>query len=298
VSQTTISARWIGSRAVYALDTGVTGQVLATFTRVCDLITDEGAIIALGWGDVEKGPLTVGLDLPAGAVLRELPAGASFECSPAGILLHSQVRRPVWVDLTRAMPWEAGLDWEALAMQRKQIRRAAAVVLRTASRSEGVHPSPRWGSALAGTTGAVCDALLRGDRLGLQSAIGSLCGLGEGLTPEGDDWLAGWLLALRLGDPRDKDGWDGGAPARLVLDAAAARSTLLSRSMLACAAAGEASERWHRLMGLMAQNSADEREIQRATRSVLAQGATSGAAMLRGFLAGLNPTGEPAALRH
>jgi hypothetical protein len=38
----------------------------------------------------------------------------------------------------------------------------------------------------------------------------------------------------------------------------------------------------------MAEDAVDVGDIERAARSILAQGATSGAAMLRGFLAGLD----------
>jgi hypothetical protein len=157
--------------------------------------------------------------------------------------------------------------------------------------------APRWKGPLAQATAELRASFFQRSRDGLRAGIRRLCGLGEGLTPQGDDWLAGWLLALRLADPPDADGWGVEALGGIVLDAAVTRTTLLSRAFLACAAAGESSERWHQLLRSMAENPTNEREIQRSTRSVLSQGATSGAAMLQGFLDGLCLTAASRILR-
>jgi hypothetical protein len=73
----------------------------------------------------------------------------------------------------------------------------------------------------------------------------------------------------------------------LVLEVATERTTVLSRAFLACAAAGEAPESWHLLLGHMAQEPVDERALDDVTRRILSHGATSGRAMLEGFLAGM-----------
>ncbi len=90
----------------------------------------------------------------------------------------------------------------------------------------------------------------RGARADLQSAICHLCGLGPGLTPAGDDWLAGWLLAQHLAEDlrRSRETSTG-----LIADITADRTTTLSRAFLACAAAGEADEDWHALLSALAE---------------------------------------------
>jgi hypothetical protein len=103
------------------------------------------------------------------------------------------------------------------------------------------------------------------------------------------------LLGLRLARPGGQFGGGVEPLGALVLNEAAAHTTLLSRAFLACAAAGEAAESWHKLLGLMARDPADERAIKNATRTILAHGATSGAAMLEGFLAGLEANPAPPA---
>jgi hypothetical protein len=146
----------------------------------------------------------------------------------------------------------------------------------------------RWEGPLSQAAAAVTVAYQRGDRDGLRGAIRGLCGLGEGLTPQGDDWLMGWLMALHLVGPECPDDLSIEGLGADVLDAASGRAPVLSQALLACAVAGEAPESWHLLLGEMAEDMADEQRIEHATRSVLAHGATSGAAMLQGFLSGLD----------
>ena len=53
----------------------MTGRVLASFERVCDLVTDDGEVVALVWGGIGNGPLNAVLDGRPGAAL---PAGIRF----------------------------------------------------------------------------------------------------------------------------------------------------------------------------------------------------------------------------
>jgi hypothetical protein len=73
----------------------------------------------------------------------------------------------------------------------------------------------------------------------------------------------------------------------MAMEVARGRTTLLSQAFLACAAAGEAAESWHVLLSQMACDPADEHGVKDAVQTILAHGATSGTAMLEGFLAGL-----------
>jgi hypothetical protein len=117
-----------------------------------------------------------------------------------------------------------------------------------------------------------------GDMEALADSARALCGLGPGLTPAGDDWLAGWMLAQHLLPDI------ASAAVGAVLGAATATTTL-SRAFLECAAAGEADASWHRLLFALAQE--DPADVQVAGRAILHHGATSGADMLAGFAAGL-----------
>lgn len=110
-----------------------------------------------------------------------------------------------------------------------------------------------------------------------------LCGRGPGLTPSGDDFLAGWLAA----------GWllYGPLPAFLeiaqhIVKLARQRTHLLSQCWLSYAAAGDIASPVNRL--LAALHSPDQHQLQSTARAVLALGATSGHDLVHGILYALN----------
>jgi hypothetical protein len=118
----------------------------------------------------------------------------------------------------------------------------------------------------AGWTGDV-DALRQGAR--------RLAGLGGGLTPAGDDFLAGAMLRAWLAHPAPE------AFCRPIVDVAAPRTTALSAAFLRAAARGECSAAWHALLAALAGGG--PAPLDEAVCGVLAHGHASGADMLAGF---------------
>lgn len=132
-------------------------------------------------------------------------------------------------------------------------------------------------------SGAVAAQLATiGDCLRVRQPVGTaaaaLVGLGEGLTPAGDDVLAGVLLALRyLGRPSCADDlWAS------VAELVPRRSTALSATLLACAADGDAMPQVVELLAALAGH----RPLEPALDRLLAVGSTSGAGLAHGVLAG------------
>lgn len=154
----------------------------------------------------------------------------------------------------------------------------------------GESPGPLgagWQAALAAVAAAVprpgallwpgIAALAAGD---LDAAAGRLTGLGPGLTPEGDDVLAGaaaWFHAA--GDPR--------AAAALV--ARAQHTTPLSAALLNCAARGELVDVGMALVRGI--RSGDRRLAARQAQALSGWGASSGRAIVAGLAAagGVDP---------
>ena len=116
---------------------------------------------------------------------------------------------------------------------------------------------------------AVGHDLRRGD---LAAVSGRLAGRGPGLTPSGDDMLAGVLLVCAM-DPACR-----GALGRL---ARSARTTTLSRAYLRWAAEGQSVQPAHALLDAAAAG--DLNAMGRAARSLAAVGATSGRALMAGM---------------
>lgn len=122
---------------------------------------------------------------------------------------------------------------------------------------------------LAGVWETVVGDVRRGD---LAAVFHRLGGRGAGLTPSGDDVLAGILLVAAI-EPARRDDLAG-----LAL---AARTTRLSRAFLKWAAAGHSIEPAHALLDAAASD--DEAGMRRTAASLAAVGATSGRAMVAGI---------------
>ena len=276
-----VSARSISFRAAAILRPGVTGRVLASFQRVCDLVTDDGEVVALVWSGIGNGPLNVVFDGRPGAALR---VGARFFMGERLLTVGA-----VTFDLAHAELWDARPDWDALRVRRVHILAAAHAARNSSSGLQNGSLLKRAGPAVEAAVAAFQGAWQQGMRDELVAAARSLCGLGPGLTPAGDDWLAGWLLAKHLSEDLRGLGLAAGRYdlAGLIADITAGRTTALSRAFLACAAVGEADEMWHALLSALAEESMTSPSVSQSTDAVLAHGDTSGAAMLAGFFAGM-----------
>lgn len=124
------------------------------------------------------------------------------------------------------------------------------------------------------------EALTVGD----SAAVTALLGRGSGLTPLGDDVLAGWVATVVAASLR------GGAP---VVDAVAqhafAMTTLLSATLLDCARRGDVVPEFRRLLvDLTAHESAPAgARIDGSLAALLGVGHTSGAGLVLGTLLAL-----------
>jgi hypothetical protein len=114
----------------------------------------------------------------------------------------------------------------------------------------------------------------------IANAVQSIVGKGPGLTPSGDDFLAGMMLSLwTMSDPAAH------TVCRIILDSARKMTTDISLAYLRAIASGYTDERWHNLLYALAAN--NSRLLDSAIRHILAFGATSGSDMLIGFVWGL-----------
>ena len=116
----------------------------------------------------------------------------------------------------------------------------------------------------------------------IQTMAQLLCGRGPGLTPSGDDILAGWMAVNWL--------LHGPEPHLLaayqqILALAERQTHLLSQCWLRYTADGYVAEPIGIL--LQALTHENEEELRTATKAVLALGATSGLDVIHGILLGL-----------
>jgi hypothetical protein len=262
-------------------------RVLAVFEGACDLITQDGDVMALVLPQIGDGPLNIVLDGTAGLFAGVGP-GAPVTLEDTWLRIGG-----VGVDLGKATMWEPRPDWEAL-----QGRRAAIVAHLPLLRSLCLDHAPD-GSLLslvgtplrddghAGTITSTAreatEALKEGwagQSERLHEGAAKLAGLGSGLTPAGDDFLTGVMLWAWLAHPTP------GLFCQAIAKAAGPRTTTLSAAFLQAAARGECGAPWHGLLAALAEAPTNKQaaNIVAALQEILAYGATSGADSLTGFL--------------
>ena len=150
--------------------------------------------------------------------------------------------------------------------------------LRTTLYGEGTPHSaftlPGLPAGPGGPLAALRGAVRRADLEAALRTATRLIGLGPGLTPAGDDVMAGTMAGLvLLGHPAAERFAAG------VCSLAAARTTELSRALLRHAAAGQVSGEYAAVL----QGLVGERPLAPAIERLLATGSTSGRAMALGL---------------
>jgi hypothetical protein len=121
--------------------------------------------------------------------------------------------------------------------------------------------------------------LLAGDyRAGAQM----MKGVGYGLTPGGDDFISGFLIALNV---CQRISTTDLSPIVEILHRAAKGGNAFTNTFLDCAARGQVSEKFQNLIHVLCHS--EENEIISCTRRLLTVGATSGADQAIGFLIGM-----------
>jgi hypothetical protein len=259
-------------------------RVLAVFARTCLLEAEDGNLLSLALPEVGDGPLNV--------VVAGQPGGA-WQVAPGEVasLSRDRLRLEVLeVVLDQACTWEPRPPWPALrvawpgAQDHLIHLRLAAIhqapegsLLTILSGGAGLEAAAQ--GQVLDTARAAAEALAAGwagDGGALVRGARGLAGLGGGLTPAGDDFLAGFLLCAWLAHPGPE------ALCQLVVDAAVPRSTDLSAAFLRAAGRGECSAAWHGLLSALVGDGLVS--LPEAISGVLAHGHTSGADMLAGFL--------------
>jgi hypothetical protein len=116
---------------------------------------------------------------------------------------------------------------------------------------------------------------------GIANAARAIMGRGPGLTPAGDDFLAGIMISfLLLQYP------ETASVSRLLAETSRECTTKVSIAYFSAIAAGLVDERWHRF--LKALNTGNQQLLESAIHLILTFGASSGSDMLKGFIAGIN----------
>lgn len=241
----------LGAREVFSV--GGRGAVAAVFAKAAYLRL-PGGLVAL---------TTMGA--PAG------PLHARGPMSFAGVAADD----PVTVEGSTVRAGGVALDFAGARLWRGRLPASAAMEAGAGVALGVLDGAPA--SALADFGPQVDRAVAHLDRDDLHGVVGALAGLGPGLTPAGDDALAGILLVEHLRR--------GAVPAEVV---AAARTNDVARAFLAWAARGQSIEPVHRFLAAAADR--DAVGARAAMARLLAFGHSSGADLALGLRLGLRAT--------
>lgn len=208
----------LGGAARRALAQGE-ARVFAAFERSCYVETAAG-IACVGSASIGCGPLNAILARPqavprVGSTLRLCVEQAQAWIPPRATPVDPSALIALWAG-RRSREGLAGLV-DSPARVERHARRAAEAFI-------------GW--------------LQGGAALPAPAAASALIGLGPGLTPAGDDFVGGALIALHARGRRDAAARIG----RWALALAERRTGRISRAHLACAARGEGHEALHALL--------------------------------------------------
>ena len=285
---------------------GFSGRVHSVFQHACNLILADGALIALLAREVGDIPQGIRLETRPGFTFAEarLQAGQEVVCR-AGVLRVEGT--PLQIDLRAARIWRSDLAAIQVDMADPWTQAAWEIArqeLLARHPPEGLAPlaasllspapdigAPGHAAPLSRRAYPAMRALVRATR-GLElvtaaPAVGSLLGLGPGLTPAGDDFLVGFIAGLwsTTGQEARRRAFVSGLGA--LLADGAQRTTDISASYLGHAAEGRVSDALLSLVRALGHECEPE-TVQQATRNALQVGSSSGADGVLGLLLGLN----------
>jgi hypothetical protein len=278
-----LDAELIASPVARLLTTGVEARIIQLFNRSVNLATDRGEYISLTLAGLPAGPFSISI-LEDGQPELSLAHILGREHHDLRVVagekeLHIGRLR---VNLRLARNWDPRLNQGEL--QGMDLVDAANLIHDFLYHHAPADSLPlvflsnssswigaRMGQAWAEIRTAIRDAKPEGCQKGAQFAAG----VGHGLTPAGDDFLLGVMLALWLGMNRPDP------YIRSLLAGIHGRTGKLSTAFLQAAGRSEAARPWHDMARAIAQS--DPKGIRQATGSLLRVGHTSGADALFGF---------------
>lgn len=263
----------------YARWRGLAGRatVHSVFERVVNLQAAGGEIFAIAAAGADDAPDTVVADGPL-AVARVAP-GDQVVAGGDSIVITGRVE----LALAGAMPWRAVLP--AYPTHDARLRRNLALMREALARRwpPGARVSAlgrELDQLLAHRRDLLCSALAAGDREAACRHGRAMLGLGHGLTPSGDDFLAGLMAVLHLPGGPGEALRDVGLQ---IVDGAERRTNAISVAMLRAASEGRVREC---VTVLLRELVAGEPEgVTGGLGRVLAIGSTSGSDMAAGIAA-------------
>lgn len=289
------AVRSIGSVAAQALADDENGSVLAVFRRSLYVEMSNGRLACIGGLLLGDGPLNARCDVPEGLSFDDggLEPGEDARTDGSVVLVGDRFA----FEMAHVMPWRPppnpASSSGTMGRGLDRLRGGAGtfphdiglgrLILDPTFQPDGEDPVLDRAAAAIGVLTDWLHNLVE-DPVGAPDPAGDadvLIGLGGGLTPSGDDWVGGSMVALRaLGKPdaaRRVAGW--------VLPLAQSRTGKISIAHLAAASGGEGAAALHEAIRAICAD--DGPGLDTALRDIDAIGHTSGWDALAGAVAAI-----------
>ncbi|MGD8553305.1 MAG: DUF2877 domain-containing protein [Anaerolineales bacterium] len=261
-------------------------HVLHATEKVINLFTDTGKLVSLVPRSVGNGPHNIVVPIKR----FDSPPTTQDPVTWNGSAINVD---GFTVELSTASTWKAEPDWPVIQASRDRIQQAVPQLvdqLRIWTPDWGVlsllgehESSPmsinrHFVDALVEPGRAVVSGLQQTDLDRTVAGALDIAGVGTGLTPAGDDFLSGVMLACWAGfcDPEMLPHLP------LIALRAGQKTTPISAAYLASAAKGQFGVIWHLLLEHIIQR--DTQQTTRIMKQIVRIGHNSGAYTLTGFL--------------
>ncbi len=257
-------------------------RILHIFDAACNLVNEQKQILSIVTPEIGNGPFNLIVEKKIN-FLDHIHPQSPISTSPNSLTLGNLTVEP-----NTARLWNPRPDWETLHTKKDDIVRQLRKLPITNYLKIGGFDTRRDDHApllnhqrkpIMQFSNSLVSSLITADISSAKKTASQLAGLGQGLTPSGDDFLMGALYAAWILHPRDV----ATVLAQGVADSAAPLTTSLSAAWLKSAARGEAGIRWHRLFEALLVG--EETHVWAEVESILSVGETSGADALAGFTA-------------
>lgn len=292
LGKTDIQVENIGTLAVDLLSTGQVAAVFGVISRGIFVKFENDKMIFLSFEN-HRGPLTV--NLPGGTrLLTSCSIGETIIISREGILFPAS---GIGISISNANVWYPTLGIETPIHRDDRVTLIRQLILDVYQREMtigfgellpnlvGLYPEYRdENDLLRGISkriGDIREQLARGDLISLFQSIQPLFGLGDGLTPGGDDFVIGLLLSLNRWESVFKPGKRLLVFNKKVIEAAYQTTTTLSANLIECATLGLADERLIQAVDFLALGKYHPSEIR---SGLLSWGDSSGINALAGMV--------------
>ena len=243
-------------------------RILHVFEDACNLVNENGDVLSIVTQKIGEGPFNL---IVQGNVSfsKHLAKESSVSIRGDELVLGELI-----ISFAYAKIWKPRPEWDVLHGQKETIlsRLDELQIANGRDRSNATDfiaiQSPISNSLTASLANADLPSAL--------TAAKKLAGLGMGLTPSGDDFLMGSILAAWILHPVET----ASHLAKEIAETAAALTTSLSAAWLRSAGRGEAGILWHELFNSLLLNT----DVKFPIANILSTGETSGADALAGFV--------------